>query len=315
MKQPHMTQAPTTSATPIHLVYGRPPLGLAEILPSAVQISPLIPGSPAMEEMADASADSAIVLAPPGTAERDYVIAQTLRVLKPGGELTVMALKDKGGSRLRKSLEAFGCNVDESSKAHHRIAFVERPEAVVGQEAALRAGAARDLTGQGLWSQPGVFSWDRLDPGSALLIKTLPALSGKGMDLGCGIGLLALSVLESSAVTALTLIDIDRRAIKAAQRNVTDPRASFDWADIRSQEGPADQDFVAMNPPFHDAGSEDKALGQAFIRRAASALRKGGTCWLVANRHLPYEETLKPLFAKVTLKAEAQGYKVYEARK
>lgn len=315
MKQPHMTQAPTTPASVLHLVYGRPPLGLADVLPTAVQVSPLIPGSPAIEEITDASADSAVVLAPPGTAERDYVIAQMLRVLKPGGELTVMALKDKGGSRLRKSLEAFGCEVDESSKAHHRIAFVERPRLVQGIEEALSKGKLRDLTGQGLWSQPGVFSWDRLDPGSALLLKTLPALSGKGMDLGCGIGLLALAVLESSAVTVLTLIDIDSRAIKAAERNVTDPRAVFDWSDIRSQEGPGDQDFVVMNPPFHDAGSEDKALGQAFIRRAASALRKGGTCWLVANRHLPYEETLKPLFAKVSLKAEARGYKVYEARK
>lgn len=315
MKQPHMTQTPTTPASPLHLVYGRPPLGLADVLPSAVQVSPLIPGSVAIEDVAAASADSATVLAPAGTAERDYVIAQMLRALKPGGELTVMALKDKGGSRLRRSLEAFGCDVDETSKAHHRIAFVERPGLVQGIEEALVKGSPRDLTGQGPWSQPGVFSWDRLDPGSALLLQTLPALSGKGMDLGCGIGHLALSVLESSAVTALTLIDIDSRALKAAQRNVSDPRAAFDWSDIRSQEGSADHDFVVMNPPFHDAGSEDKALGQAFIRRAASALRKGGTCWLVANRHLPYEETLKPLFAKVTLKAEAKGYKVYEARK
>lgn len=315
MKQPHMTQALTTSAAPLHLVYGRPPLGLADILPSAIQVSPLIPGSTGLEDLNDASADSAIVLAPAGTAERDYVIAHLLRALKPGGELTVMALKDKGGSRLRKALEAFGCDVDESSKAHHRIAFVERPKGELALEAALEAGAPRDLTGQGLWSQPGVFSWDRLDPGSALLIKSLPPLSGKGMDLGCGIGLLGLAVLENAAVTALTLIDIDKRALLAAKLNVIDPRVQFDWADIRSQEGPGDQDFVVMNPPFHDTGSEDKALGQAFIRRAASALRKGGTCWLVANRHLPYEETLKPLFAKVTLKAEAQGYKVYEARK
>jgi 16S rRNA (guanine1207-N2)-methyltransferase len=71
MKQPHMTQAPTTSTPPLHLVYGHPPLGLADVLPSAVQVSPLIPGSPAIEEIADASADSAVVLAPPGTAERD----------------------------------------------------------------------------------------------------------------------------------------------------------------------------------------------------------------------------------------------------
>jgi 16S rRNA (guanine1207-N2)-methyltransferase len=308
-----MTQTPPPPA--LHLVYGRPLPGLADILPSAIQVSPLIPGSASLEGLADGSGQSAIVLAPPGTAERDYVIAQMLRVLVPGAELTVMALKDKGGSRLRKSLEAFGCDVDESSKAHHRIAFVERPLTVQGAQVAIRAGSPRDLTGKGLWSQPGVFSWDRLDPGSALLIKTLPALSGKGADLGCGIGLIALAVLESKTVTALSLIDVDRRAVDAVRRNVPDPRASALWADIRTDEGAGDLDFVVMNPPFHDAGSEDKALGQAFIRRAAGSLRKGGTCWLVANRHLPYEETLKPLFAKVVLKAEAQGYKVYEARK
>ena len=54
-----------------------------------------------------------------------------------------------------------------------------------------------------------------------------------------------------------------------------------------------------MNPPFHDGGTEDQALGQAFIRRAAEALRPGGTLWLVANRHLPYEATLSAAFKTV----------------
>jgi 16S rRNA (guanine1207-N2)-methyltransferase len=36
---------------------------------------------------------------------------------------------------------------------------------------------------------------------------------------------------------------------------------------------------------------------------------------MVANRHLPYEETLKTLFSKVEVKAQAQGYKVFEAKK
>ena len=68
-----------------------------------------------------------------------------------------------------------------------------------------------------------------------------------------------------------------------------------------------------MNPPFHDGGAEDKALGQNFIRRAASALRKGGTLWLVANRHLPYEAVLGEHFRRVTAKADAGGYKIHEA--
>ena len=52
-----------------------------------------------------------------------------------------------------------------------------------------------------------------------------------------------------------------------------------------------------------------------FIQRAAAQLRSGGSCWLTANRHLPYEAILKPLFRRVTLVAEADGYKIYQAQK
>ena len=103
--------------------------------------------------------------------------------------------------------------------------------------------------------------------------------------------------------------------MEAARRNLDDPRADFHWADARSAPELSGLDFVVMNPPFHDGGLEDKALGQAFIRRSHQILRKGGVLWLVANRHLPYEGVLGPLFSKVALKGEAAGFKIYEARK
>ena len=156
---------------------------------------------------------------------------------------------------------------------------------------------------------------DRPDPGSLLLISTLPPLSGQGADLGCGSGLLARAVLANPEVTGLDLIDVDRRAIAAARRNVEDPRARFHWADARSAPALEGLDFVVMNPPFHDGGAEDKRLGQDFIRRSFQILRKGRSLWLVANRHLPYEGVLTPIFATVTVKAEAGGFKVFEARK
>ncbi|MBS0411947.1 MAG: class I SAM-dependent methyltransferase [Proteobacteria bacterium] len=295
-------------------VYGAPHSALAAPAAGAAQVSPLVPGSRALEDLPDGSLESLVMLAPPGTAERRYAEAQGLRALKAGGRLTVLAPKDKGGSRLRKELEAFGCAVGESAKRHHRICVVERPAAPAGLAEAIAAGALRQAGGDGLWTQPGVFSWDRLDPGTGLLLETLPPLAGRGADFGCGIGVLALSVLAAPAVTHLTLIDIDRRAVEAARRNVTDPRAEIRWADVR-RDAPADLDFVVMNPPFHDGGSEDKALGQGFIRAAHGALRKGGVLWLVANRHLPYEAVLAETFKVVTPRADRAGFKVYEARK
>lgn len=292
-------------------IYGAPPRELADRPKDAVQVSPLWPGA---QSLADVQLDSMIMLSPPGAVERRYVLAQTLRALKPGAVFTVMAPKDKGGSRLRKELEGFGCAVAEDARRHHRICTVVGRDGFEGLDAALEAGAPRLVSTLGLWSQPGVFSFDRIDPGTALLAVHLPKLAGKGADFGCGIGVLAHTVLASAAVDALALIDIDRRAIDCARRNVADPRANFHWADIADGEPDlTGLDFVVMNPPFHDTGVEDKRLGQQFIRQAAKVLRKGGSTWLVANRHLPYERVLDEHFARVTLITEANGFKVFEA--
>ncbi|MES2833171.1 MAG: class I SAM-dependent methyltransferase [Pseudomonadota bacterium] len=296
------------------ILYGRPPL-VFDPPGSAIQTSPLIPGSTPLESLADGSVDEAMIYAPPGVIERRYALAHALRALKVGGRLDVMGLKDKGGSRLKKELTAFGLEVNESSKAHHRRCVVIRQEAVTGLDEAIAAGALRLVDGLDAWSQPGVFAWDRIDTGSLLLAEHLPALKGAGADLGCGYGALATVVLRSPSVTALKLVDLDRRAVEAARRNIEDSCASFDWADVRTVEANGDLDFVVMNPPFHDGGAEDRALGQAFIRQAAAMLKRGGTLWMVANRHLPYEAELKAAFKRVTPLEEGGGYKLFEAVK
>lgn len=298
------------------LLYGQPGPGLVDVPAGAVQVSPLVPGAADLVAHPDASIDEAVVLAPPGTIERDYVLAQALRALKPGGRLLAFAPKDKGGSRLRKALEAFGCQVAEDARKHHRFCHVTRPAQPAGLAKAIAAGAPRTVPALGgLWSQPGVFSWDRIDPGSAQLIAALPPLAGKGADLGCGVGVLATRILASPAVTALGCVDIDGRATACAEHNLDDPRVTVTWADVRRFERPADLDFVVMNPPFHDGGREDRDLGVAFVQTAARLLKKGGTCWLVANRHLPYEKALGEAFARVDVRSETGGYKVVEARK
>jgi 16S rRNA (guanine1207-N2)-methyltransferase len=298
------------------LLYGAPAPGLVEAPPTAIQVSPIIPGSVDLAALADGSVDEAMILAPGGTLERDYVLAQTLRVLKAGAPLTAFAPKDKGGSRLRKALERFGCVVSEDARRHHRFCHTVRPAAPAGLTDAIGAGAPRVLPELGLWSQPGVFSWHRIDPGSARLLELIPNLAGRGADLGCGIGVLAGRVLASPVVDALTCVDIDRRAAACAEHNLDDPRAKVLWADVRTLgEALSGLDFVIMNPPFHDGGAEDRALGVAFIHTAARALRKGGICWIVANRHLPYEAALTGAFARLEVKADAGGYKIFEARK
>lgn len=296
-------------------VYGWPPPRLAQAPAGAVQVSPLSPGSEAIEAIEPGSAAGVIIAAPPGTVERRYVLALALRALGPGGELLALAPKEKGGARLRKELEAFGGEVAETSRAHHRICRTRRPEAPAGLESTIAAGGPQRLAGSGLWTQPGVFSWDRLDPATELLASKLPALAGRGADLGCGIGALARHVLTAAGVERLDLVDLDRRAIEASRRNIEDLRAVFHWADVRTGAGLHDLDFVVMNPPFHEQGREDRGLGLAFIRAAHGMLRKGGVLWMVANRQLPYEAELAALFAEVIPQGEGGGYKAIRAIK
>ena len=296
-------------------IYGLPPDELVGPYPDAKQFSPLVPGALDLAEAAPGSLNGLTMLAPPGTLERRYALAQALRALAPRAKLVALAPKDKGGSRIAGDLKRLGCVFEETARRHHRLCVAIGPGEAQAIADALAEGGPRLVAGLGLWSQPGAFSWDRVDPGSALLLAHLPALSGTGADFGCGVGVLARAALSAPGVTGLTLVDVDRRAVAMARRNVVDPRAAFAWADVGKEPVPSDLDFVVMNPPFHEGGIENQALGQSFIARAALALRSGGALWLVANRHLPYEAILKPHFRRVGMVAEAGGYKVCRALK
>ncbi len=297
-------------------VYGFPPPGLAAVSPGTRQLSPLVAGAEAIEDVSDAALSRLVVLTPPGTLERRYVLAHALRSLAPDGTLVALAPKTRGGTRLAGELAAFGCKVQEDARRHHRICQARRPACPAGLAEAIAAGAPRISPAVELWTQPGVFSWDRIDPGTGLLLDHLSGLAGRGADLGCGVGVLALRALESPAVSELTCLDIDRRALDAARRNIADPRARFIHGDLRaSVPGFEGLDFAIMNPPFHDGGKEDRGLGLAFISAAAALLRPGGACRMVANIALPYEGRLKAAFASARMLAQSGGYKVYEAIK
>ena len=305
----------------IQAVYGAVPQDLVEVPADSVQCSPRQPGAQILTEMAAESCAGFVMHAPASTMERRHELALALRALMPGAPLTVVASNTKGGNRLVAELTAFGCDAASAPKRHHQIVRTVRPQTTAQFEEAIakaiEEGGPRLLPELEMWSQPGLFSWDRIDPGSKLLLDHLPELGGRGADLGCGIGILSKAVLASGgSIEHLSLIDIDHRALTLARRNVPGTNVSTIWADVRSPKGlPTRLDFVVSNPPFHDGGEEDKALGKAFIERAAAMLRTGGVLWLTANRHLPYEATLKALFADVEQVDQAQGYKIYRATK
>lgn len=296
-------------------VYGTPDADLVSVPQGARQCSPLIPGSADIAECPNASLDHFSIAAPAGTLERLFVMAHALRAINADGELQVVAGKNKGGQRLKAELEALGCDaVTVSSKKHHKIASVLRPADLTLIHATIKDTGPRLDDEMQIWTQPGIFSWNRPDTGTMFLVETLPALSGRGADLGSGLGLLIHAVLQSSDVKQMHMVDIDRRAIEMGYRNVADERITVHWHDMRQPlESVSALDFVVMNPPFHDAGIEDHGLGKAFIKAASKLLRKGGEAWIVANRHLPYEHELNAHFKSFEQIADQHGFKIIKA--
>lgn len=66
----------------------------------------------------------------------------------------------------------------------------------------------------------GVFSKSRADYGSDLLIRTLPPLTGRVLDLGCGYGIIGLSIAKLNAQATVDLVDINERAVSLTNNNI-----------------------------------------------------------------------------------------------
>ena len=274
----------------------------------------------------DQQAPDALVLAllPRQREQARALLACAVTRATPGGRVVVCVPNNEGAKAAQADLARIAGAIDARTKNHCRV-FWTTPLRTVHDapllDAWLALDAPRPILDGSIVSRPGVFAWDRIDPASALLAEYLPAdLSGHGADLGAGWGYLALEVLRRNPrIAALDLFEADIRALTLAQLNLAPRTATttlaFHWHDVGAGL-PRRYDFIVSNPPFHATTRDARPdIGRGFIAAAANALQPGGRLWLVANRHLPYEQALGAGFARVTTHAQRDGFKIIEAVK
>jgi 16S rRNA (guanine1207-N2)-methyltransferase len=240
-------------------------------------------------------------------------IARGWRLLEPGGTLVCAGANDDGAASLeRQAGKALGLG-GSLSKFHCRVFWLTR-QAQPPPDYWQSLAALKPVEG-GWLSQPGIFSWDGIDDGSALLARHLPDDLANGVaDFGCGWGYLAREMLaRGAAIERLDLIDAEHLALDAARANVADARAAFHWLDLAREPAPATYGAIVCNPPFHTGRASTLALGQRIIEAAARALRPGGRFYMVANRGLPYEPVLKAHFASFETLADNNRFRISRA--
>lgn len=222
--------------------------------------------------------------------------------------IVVDGQKTDGVESLLKDCKALGLQISEVlSKAHGKLAVVTPSER-------LADWAAVPANVEGFQTVPGVFSADGPDRGSVLLAAALPAKLGTRVaDLGAGWGYLSRAILTREAVVSLDLIEAEALALDCARVNIADARATFIWADATTYKTTKPWDSVVMNPPFHTGREAEASLGMGFIKAAHRGLLPGGSLWMVANKHLPYEPLLTSLFKQVEQVGGDSAFRVTRA--
>lgn len=265
--------------------------------------------------------DLVLILPPRQRDESRALLARAVAMIKPGGRVVVSQSNDEGARSTEGDLARLTGGVESMSKNKCRVFWTA---SLARLDASLLADwqqldAVRPIADGRFVSRPGIFAWDRIDVASALLAQHLPAsLSGRAADLGAGFGYLSAELLtRCPGITTLDVYEAEKRALELARVNLQqfEARAAliYRWHDVSSGLA-AEYDVIVTNPPFHAQRAIDRPdIGKRFIAVAAESLRPGGSLWLVANRHLPYEAVLSDSFDSVRTVVQQHGYKIIAA--
>lgn len=166
----------------------------------------------------------------------------------------------------------------------------------------------------------GVFSPDRLDMGTAVLLSNTPPPPPGGhlLDLGCGWGPVALSLALSAPHATVWAVDVNERALDLVRRNA-ERLGLANVNAVTPDDVPADLRFrtIRSNPPIRVGKNELHGMLQRWIPR----LDERSDAWLVVARSLGSDSlqrwlaTAFPHGYSVHRAATARGFRVLKMRR
>ncbi len=172
------------------------------------------------------------------------------------------------------------------------------------------------LFGQELYFETDntVFSPSGIDSGTKAMLGTLTLEPGsKVLDLGCGYGVVGISIARCIGEEHVILCDISETAVALSKENAL--RNGLTSLDIRISNGfsaiPEDGfTLILSNPPYHT----DFSVAKHFIEIGYKRLVPGGQMVMVTKRLDWYKNKLTAVFGGVRV-AEIDGYYVFTAEK
>lgn len=167
-----------------------------------------------------------------------------------------------------------------------------------------------------LYSDNGVFSKDKFDYGTRLLLDSIDIskLSGNVLDLGCGIGVVGIILGTINENINIDMIDINDRAISLVRDNLTlnKVKANAFSSDVYSNVNKK-YDYIITNPPIR-AGKE---VVRKFLLGGYDYLNDNGILYFVMRKDHGVKSMIKELESKynVTIVNKDKGFYIVSLTK
>jgi 16S rRNA (guanine1207-N2)-methyltransferase len=270
--------------------------------------------------------DMMLIDLPQGRALARRWLVEAAQLLRPGGRLILAGRNELGIQSVADDARAlFGAANMFGYRRKCRAFVVPRQEVMPAAPewaslpgiapstwhsvVAELAGAPRELA-----SLPGTFSYERLDAGTALLLRAMPDAAGqKVADAGCGYGPLGLAAALGGAARVV-MTDASTLAAAAAEENIrrldlaatTTILAGDALAPLAGQRF----DMLLSNPPFHAGKRVSYDVAELFVRQGRELIKPGGRLVIVANRFIRYDYLVREVFGQVEVLAHDRSYHV-----
>ena len=160
------------------------------------------------------------------------------------------------------------------------------------------------------FSDLGVFSKDKIDYGSRLLVETILKKEIKAntiLDVGCGYGFMGI-VLSKKMGASIDMIDVNARAVHLAEKNIKENKIEGRaFLSDAYQEIKDSYDVIVTNPPIR-AGKETVLR---ILRDAKLHLNKNGSLWFVIRKDQGAKSIMKNISDIYNLNIEEKSKGFY----
>lgn len=168
-----------------------------------------------------------------------------------------------------------------------------------------------------------VYSKEKLDIGARYFIQNLPSVAAqsKVIDLGCGNGVIGLTVLNQQPQAQVHFIDESFMAIASAKTNIEHnipeqlQQCQFQINDCLTSIEGGSVDLILCNPPFHQQTATTDHIAWQMFKDSHRVLKKGGELRIIGNRQLGYHIKLKRIFGNEKLIASNDKFVTISAIK